>query len=100
MEIPMRQLTLSNRNHKNGNGRRESDLARADNAARAAAEVTATRDTEENLEAEIAALEGDAKQENIDFKHRLSRLSARLADLKSRLASFEPSTNPEERVTR
>ena len=55
---------------KNDHGRRESDLVRlpercAENAVRhvrAAAEVTAMRDTEENLEAEIAALKVDAEQ--------------------------------------
>jgi hypothetical protein len=84
----MRQLTPPHRNHKNGNGQRESDLGRADNAARAASELTARRNTEANPETEI----GDAKQEIADIKQRLCRLRARLADLKRRLAIFEPST--------
>ena len=41
----MHQIALLIRNHKNSNGRRESDLARADNAAHTAAEMTAMRDT-------------------------------------------------------
>jgi hypothetical protein len=100
----MSKLALPRHILKNDHGRRESDLTRlparqgarcADNAARdtrAAMEVTAMRDTEENLETEIAALEADAKKEIVDGRERLSRLSARLADLKRRLAKFEPST--------
>ena len=65
----MAQLAFDLPKHKNGNashGRRERDLTRR-----------------------IADLEADAKQEIIDGKQRLSRLSARLA-------SFEPSTRHHE----
>ena len=95
METPMPKLALTLHNDKNGHGRRESDLALARQGARfadSAARHAAMRDTEENLETEIAALEADAKQEIVDGRERLSRLSARLADLKRRLAKFEPST--------
>ena len=43
-------------------------------------------DTEEDMEAEIATLESDAKRAIIEVK------SARLADLKRRVTRFEPST--------
>jgi hypothetical protein len=49
-------------------------------------------DTKEGQEVEIAALAADAQRTIIEGKHRLSGLSARLADLKHRLAKFEPST--------
>lgn len=46
------------------------------------AEVTAMAD---DLEAEIATLEADAEREKLDIKHRLSRLSTRITDLKPTL---------------
>ena len=39
----------------------------------------------DGLEAEIATLEAEAERENIDIKHRLSRLRTRLADPKPML---------------
>ena len=98
----MTKLALTPRNHKKGHGGRESNLARlparqdasfADNAVRhvrTAAEVTNMRDAE--VEAEIVALLADARRDNIASKHRLNQLSDRFADLKRRVASFEPST--------
>ena len=55
-------------------------------------EVTSMPDSKEDLGAEIAALEAEAEQAIIEGKQRLSRLSARLADLKRRLARFQPNT--------
>ena len=59
-------------------------------------EVTIVPDTEESLEAEIAALETDTERAIVEGVQRLSRLSARLADLSSRLQKFEPSKQQKE----
>ena len=85
-------------NHKNVDGtddQRERNLATDRPSARHATadeEVTAITKTEENLKAEIAALENDTEQAIVEVKQTLSRLRARLTDLKHRLAKFEPST--------
>lgn len=49
-------------------------------------------DSKEDLGAEIAALEAEAELAIIEGKERLNRLSARLTNLKRRLARFEPTT--------
>jgi hypothetical protein len=80
----MTKVALTTCNHKNGHGRRESDLA-----------VGLTR-----WLVDLDALEADAKQEIINGKQKLSRLSARLADLERKLASFDSGTKAEEGMTR
>jgi len=64
----MLQLALSNRNHKNGNSPRESELAGADDTARGAVATTAAHDTD--LETNVDA---DVVRELAHFRQRLCR---------------------------
>jgi hypothetical protein len=57
-------------------------------------------DTKEGLEVEIAALAADAERAIVEGQQRLSRLRARLADLKHRLAQFEPQHQTAEGTAR
>ena len=57
-------------------------------------------DTEKVPVAEITAVEAAVEQAIIEGKQKLKRLSARLADLKHRLARFEPSSRQQKETSR
>ena len=92
----MSKLSLPHRDHKNGSGRRKSDLARDNRAASHApadAETPPRTDTEEILEAEIVALKADVDRALFESKQKSNHLMTRIADLKHRLEMFERTVN-------